>query len=71
MNNAPKINLRFSSRGHRKSRVQMTFLVSVSVKLKLRTCPRLYKKEIAKKKIFQEIQIPIIYIHMKNTCMKI
>ena len=36
----PKKYSRPSLRGHREYRVQMTFLVSVSIKLKILTCPR-------------------------------
>ena len=40
MNNARKRHQWPSSRGHHKSSVQMTFLVSVSIKLKMQICPR-------------------------------
>ena len=36
----PKKYSRPSSRGHREYMVRMTFLVSVSIKLKIQTCPR-------------------------------
>ena len=36
----PKKYSRPSSRGHREYRERMTFLVSVSIKLKIQTCPR-------------------------------
>ena len=40
MNKTPPKYSRPSSRGHRKYRVQMTFLVTVSIKLKIQTCFR-------------------------------
>ena len=39
-NKPPKRYSQPSSRGHREYRVRMTFLVSVSIKLKKQTCPR-------------------------------
>ena len=39
-NKTPKRYSQPSSRGHREYRVRMTFLVSVSIKLKIQTCPR-------------------------------
>ena len=42
MNNALKRHLWPISREHHKCRVQMKFLVSVSIKLKIETCPRRY-----------------------------
>ena len=47
----PKKYSRPSSKGHREYKVQMTFLVSFSIKLKIQTCPRrhLRENEIKKK----------------------
>ena len=36
----PKKYSLLSSRGHHECRVQMTFLVSVSIKVKIQACPR-------------------------------
>ena len=46
----PQKYLRPSSRGHLEYRVGMTFLVSVSIKLKIPTCPRHHLRESEKKK---------------------
>ena len=61
-----------SSRGHREYSIRMTFLVSVSIKLKIQTCPRRHYKERSKKRIFQQTpKNKTIYIYIKNRCMKI
>ena len=44
-NKTPKKYSRLSSRRHRKYKVPMTFLVYVSIKLKLQTCLRRHRKE--------------------------
>ena len=52
MTKTPKKYSRPSSRGHRKYRVQMMFLVSISTKLKIQTCPQRHLKG-KKKRTFQ------------------
>ena len=44
VNNTPK-KLSFLSRGHHKRKVQMTFLISISTKLKIQMRPRRHEKK--------------------------
>ena len=44
-NKTPKKYSQPSSRGHRECRVRMTFLIAVSIKQIIETCPRRNSKE--------------------------
>ena len=51
-NKSPKTYSQLSPRGHREYRVPMTFLVSISIKLKYRHVPDVIEKK-KKKRFFQ------------------